>query len=116
MCVWAYQLVVGVDEGEQVITQIVRGADLLDSTACQKVLARQLGLVYPEVMHVPLLCDEAGRKLSKQNRAAAMDMSQPLCTLNHAWQALGFDAIDAPDIASFWLSGLGQWDARSGRR
>ncbi|HEY9573862.1 MAG TPA: tRNA glutamyl-Q(34) synthetase GluQRS [Pusillimonas sp.] len=113
---WAYQLVVVVDDGEQGITHIVRGADLLDSTARQRVLARQLGLVYPEVMHVPLLCDEAGRKLSKQNRAAAMDLSQPLCTLNHAWQALGFDAIDAPDIASFWLSALGQWAARFGMR
>lgn len=113
---WAYQLVVVVDDGEQGITHIVRGADLLDSTARQRVLARQLGIAYPRVMHVPLLLDEAGRKLSKQNHAAAMDLSQPMRTLNHAWEALGFKAIAAADPASFWQAAQALWTARYGLR
>lgn len=111
---WAYQLVVVVDDGEQGITHIVRGADLLDSTARQRVLARQLGISYPQVMHVPLLRDEAGRKLSKQNHAAAMDLSQPVRTLNQAWLALGFDTVDAADVPAFWQAALNQWAARYG--
>lgn len=111
---WAYQLVVVVDDGEQGITHIVRGADLLDSTARQRVLARQLGISYPQVMHVPLLRDETGRKLSKQNHAAAMDLSQPMNTLNRAWEALGFEAVDAADPPSFWQAAQRQWAARYG--
>src|SRR5690606_1905721 len=111
---WAYQMVVVVDDGEQDITHIVRGADLLDSTARQRVLARQLGISYPQVMHVPLLRDETGRKLSKQNHAAAMDLSQPMNTLNRAWEALGFEAVDAADPPSFWQAAQRQWAARYG--
>jgi glutamyl-Q tRNA(Asp) synthetase len=113
---WAYQLVVVVDDGEQGITDIVRGADLLDSTARQRVLARQLGIAYPEVMHVPLLRDDAGRKLSKQNHAAAMDISQPVHTLNRAWQALGFDKVGAADVPAFWQAAQGQWARRYGMK
>ncbi len=113
---WAYQLVVVVDDGDQGITHIVRGADLLESTARQRVLARALGLRYPEVMHVPLLCDETGRKLSKQNHAAAMDLSDPVLTLNRAWQALGFEALPVPDCRAFWAAAVGHWAARFGER
>lgn len=112
---WAYQLVVVVDDGDQGITHIVRGADLLESTARQRVLARALGLRYPEAMHVPLLCDETGRKLSKQNHAAAMDLHDPVLTLNKAWQALGFEALSVPDCAAFWDTAVERWDGRWGQ-
>ena len=111
---WAYQLVVVVDDGEQGITHIVRGADLLDSTARQRSLARRLNINYPSVLHVPLLLDEAGRKLSKQNHAAAMDITHPVDTLNLAWQALGFDALHCPDIPSFWATATQHWANRYG--
>ncbi len=111
---WAYQLVVVVDDGKQGITHIVRGADLLDSTARQRVLARRLGIACPSVMHVPLLRDAAGRKLSKQNHAAAMDITHPLPTLNKAWQALGFEALAAQDTVSFWQAALERWANRHG--
>ncbi|HUH61240.1 MAG TPA: tRNA glutamyl-Q(34) synthetase GluQRS [Candidimonas sp.] len=101
---WAYQLVVVVDDGDQGITHIVRGADLLDSTARQQLLARHLGIRYPSVMHVPLLLDDTGRKLSKQNHAAALDLANPVRTLNKAWQALGFEALAVRDIESFWTA------------
>src|SRR5690606_7498246 len=109
---WAYQLAVVVDDGGQHISHIVRGADLLESTARQRVLARALGLRYPAVMHVPLLCDERGRKLSKQNHAAAMDLRDPVRTLNKAWQALGFEALSASDCAAFWREAVPRWAAR----
>lgn len=113
---WAYQMVVVVDDGEQGITHIVRGHDLLDSTARQRMLARQLGIAYPEVMHVPLLRDGAGRKLSKQNHAAAMDLSHPLLTLGRAWQALGFDTLQAGSVEAFWTRAQEQWAHRYGLR
>ncbi len=111
---WAYQMVVVVDDGDQRITDIVRGSDLLDSTPRQRVLARALGIPYPRTMHVPLLCDENGRKLSKQNHAAAMDLTQPLSTLNKAWQALGFEALAVADVPAFWQIAQEQWARRFG--
>lgn len=111
---WAYQLVVVVDDGEQGMTHIVRGADLLDSTARQRILARHLGIDYPSVMHVPLLLDTAGRKLSKQNHAAAMDLTHPLHTLNQAWQALGFEALTSPGLPVFWETATQRWANRYG--
>lgn len=110
--IWAYQLVVVIDDGEQGITDIVRGADLLDSTARQRVLARLLGYPLPRVMHVPLMRDEMGRKLSKQNHAAAMDLTRPLQTLNLAWQGLGFEPLSAVSTTAFWAAAIPQWARR----
>ncbi len=110
--VWAYQMAVVVDDGDQGVTDIVRGTDLLDSTARQQVLARHLGIIYPRVMHVPLLLDNSGRKLSKQNHATALDLTNPVRTLNKAWQALGFSSMPETDLESFWHSAQVQWDSR----
>lgn len=109
---WAYQLVVVVDDGLQGITDIVRGTDLLDSTARQRMLARLLGYEPPRVMHVPLLYDTEGRKLSKQNHAPALDLSDPLNTLQKAWRALGFEPFAARDLEAFWAGALPYWAAR----
>jgi glutamyl-Q tRNA(Asp) synthetase len=86
---WAYQLAVVVDDAAQGITHIVRGADLTDNTARQIVLQRALGLPTPSYMHTPLVLGENGEKLSKQNGAEALDLSNPLQALNRAAQALG---------------------------
>lgn len=109
---WAYQLAVVIDDGAQGITDIVRGADLLESTAAQRVLARCLGIDYPSVMHVPLARDASGRKLSKQNHAPALDCRDPVATLNSAWRQLGFNALDAGDLDQFWRMAPRQWAAR----
>lgn len=109
---WAYQLVVVVDDGDQGITDIVRGTDLLDSTARQQILARCLHIPYPRVLHVPLLLDDAGRKLSKQNHATALNLTQPLSTLNKAWQALGFEPLTDTSVPSFWQTAQSRWAAR----
>jgi glutamyl-Q tRNA(Asp) synthetase len=85
---WAYQLAVVVDDAAQGITHIVRGADLTDNTARQIVLQHALGLPTPSYMHTPLVMGENGEKLSKQNGAEALDLSDPLQALNRAAHAL----------------------------
>ncbi|WP_353134649.1 tRNA glutamyl-Q(34) synthetase GluQRS [Limnohabitans sp.] len=88
---WAYQLTVVVDDAAQGITHIVRGADLTDNTARQIVLQHALGLPTPSYMHTPLVLGENGEKLSKQNGAEALDLSDPLLALKIAAQALSLN-------------------------
>ncbi len=85
---WAYQLAVVVDDAAQGITHIVRGADLTDNTARQIVLQHALGLSTPNYMHTPLVLGQNGEKLSKQNGAVALDLSDPLQALNRAAHVL----------------------------
>ena len=88
---WAYQLAVVVDDAEQAITDVVRGVDLLDSTPRQILLQRTLGLPTPNYLHLPLVLDEHGDKLSKSSAAMPVDAGDPLPALRRAWQALGQD-------------------------
>ena len=89
---WAYQLAVVVDDAPQRITDVVRGADLLDSTPRQVHLQRRLGVPTPRYAHLPLLRDAAGAKLSKSFGAAAVDPADPLPALRRAWAELGQEA------------------------
>ena len=69
---FAYQLAVVVDDAEQGVTDVVRGADLLDSTARQIHLQRLLGYATPRYLHIPAAVNRAGEKLSKQTGAGAV--------------------------------------------
>jgi glutamyl-Q tRNA(Asp) synthetase len=69
----AYHLAVVVDDAEQGVTTVVRGVDLLDSTAAHIHLQRALGLTTPQYYHVPIVVNEQQQKLSKQTGAAAID-------------------------------------------
>jgi len=111
---WAYQLAVVVDDAAQGITHIVRGADLTDNTARQIVLQHALGLPTPSYMHTPLVLGENGEKLSKQNGASALDLSQPLLTLQTAAQALGLHkSNDDPSIEQALAAWTKAWQVIS---
>lgn len=97
---WAYQLAVVVDDAAQGITDIVRGADLLDSTPRQILLQQALGLPTPRYIHLPLLLDGNGRKLSKSDAALPVDSARPLVTLAWLWQLLGQEPLPVSRSAS----------------
>ena len=102
---WAYQLAVVVDDGEQGITDVVRGADLADNTARQIQLQRALGWPTPTYLHTPLVLGPNGEKLSKHNGAAPLDTSDALAALNAAAKALGLQPQQAtvPDALAAWV-------------
>jgi glutamyl-Q tRNA(Asp) synthetase len=114
---WAYQLAVVVDDAAQGITHVVRGEDLADNTARQIVLQRALGLPTPQYLHTPLVLGDNGEKLSKQNGAKALDLSDPLAALNPAALALGLSALPSntpiPQALSLWCT---DWTSRWGAR
>lgn len=86
---FAYQLAVVVDDHAQGITEIVRGADLLDNTPRQIHLQRLLGLPTPEYAHLPVVLAPDGRKLSKQTGATPIDSRRPAEALHAALVFLG---------------------------
>lgn len=93
---WAYQLAVVVDDAAQGITEVVRGADLLDSTPRQIALQRALGLPTPRYLHLPLWRDAEGRKLAKSADAAGIDALPAELVLRRCWSALGQPAEAFP--------------------
>ncbi|TBW49677.1 tRNA glutamyl-Q(34) synthetase GluQRS [Marinobacter halodurans] len=86
---YAYQLAVVVDDIDQGMTDIVRGSDLLETTAAQLKLFDWLGAPAPSYLHIPVILNATGQKLSKQTYAPALDDSRPVENLWQALQALG---------------------------
>lgn len=107
---FAYQLAVVVDDADQGIDHIVRGADLLPSTARQIFLQQRLGVPTPTYAHLPVAVDAAGDKLSKQTRAQPLNPSRPLPQLIAAARFLG---IDSPEeivtLSDFWQWAVAHW-------
>ena len=91
---FAYQLAVVVDDAAQGVTDVVRGADLLDSTARQICLQRLLGLPTPRYLHVPMAVDRRGEKLSKQSGAPAVHARDARAQLAMALAFLGQPPAD----------------------
>jgi glutamyl-Q tRNA(Asp) synthetase len=109
---YAYQLAVVVDDHAQGITDIVRGADLLDSTPRQCYLQHCLGYPQARYMHLPVAVNSQGEKLSKQTLAIAVSARQPVTLLNTALTFLGQSAIetnDVDDLTNFWPQAIHQW-------
>lgn len=112
---WAYQLAVVVDDAAQGVTDIVRGADLIDSTARQIYLQQLLHVPTPSYMHVPLLPGADGEKLSKQNGAAPLDLNKPLAELIGCARFLGLESGISPttnSIEAFWPQAIAAWERR----
>ncbi|WP_148861559.1 tRNA glutamyl-Q(34) synthetase GluQRS [Marinobacter fonticola] len=86
---YAYQLAVVVDDIDQRMTDIVRGSDLLETTPAQLNLAHLLGAQSPRYLHIPVIVNADGQKLSKQTHAPALNDRQPSTNLCRALAALG---------------------------
>lgn len=109
---WAYQLAVVVDDAEQGVTDVVRGADLLDSTGRQRLLQQALGLPHPTMLHVPLVLDAAGDKLAKSTGATPLHLAAPLPALHAAARHLGIAIEPASSVERFWERATAAWARR----
>lgn len=103
---WAYQLAVVVDDAAQGISHVVRGEDLAGNTPRQILLQQALGLPTPRYRHTPLVLGMNGEKLSKQNGAQALDLADPVSTLNRAAARLSLPAAagGVADVLQRWTA------------
>jgi glutamyl-Q tRNA(Asp) synthetase len=110
--VYAYQLAVVVDDAEQGITDVVRGADLLASTPRQIYIQRILGLPQPRYAHLPVAVNARGEKLSKQTLALPVDAAQPLPALMAALSFLGQRpprGLERATVRELWAWAIENW-------
>ena len=108
----AYQLAVVLDDAFQGVTEVVRGADLLDSTPRQIYLQQRLEYPQPGYLHLPLMLDEHGRKLGKSEGAAALNPDRPAKSLCTALQHLGQQppsGLANAAIADIWQWAMENW-------
>jgi glutamyl-Q tRNA(Asp) synthetase len=110
--IFAYQLAVVVDDAFQGITHVVRGEDLADNTPRQIHLQRLMGLPQPVYLHTPLVMGIDGHKLSKQNGAIALDVSDPVAALQKAAAVLQLPRIEALSVSEWLTAATRAWAAR----
>lgn len=108
---FSYQLANVVDDGVDGITEVVRGADLLDNTPRQIQLAQALGFKLPAYLHVPVAMNKDGQKLAKQTHARPLSNALALENLLQAWQFLGQEKLNLQGnrIPEFWDKALSHW-------
>lgn len=109
---FAYQLAVVVDDAAQGINSVVRGADLLDSTARQIWLQQRLGVATPDYAHLPVATNAAGEKLSKQTLAAAVSPQAGSPLLAAALRFLGQEVpagVAQAPLGDFWPWAIAEW-------
>ena len=111
---WTYQLAVVVDDALQGVTHIVRGADLLHSTARQIYIQSLLHAPTPSYLHVPVVTNTLGEKLSKQTGAEKLDLTQPIEILLTAARGLGLklEEQSVRSVEHFWQQAIPAWAAR----
>lgn len=105
---FAYQLAVVVDDHDSCVTDIVRGADLIDNTPRQLAIYHALGWNEPRYMHIPLVLNERHEKLSKQAGARPLGCDL-MRELNQAWIHLGFEPINVRNFSDFYSQASLQW-------
>jgi glutamyl-Q tRNA(Asp) synthetase len=110
--IFAYQLAVVVDDAFQGITHVVRGEDLADNTPRQIHLQRLMGLPQPMYLHTPLVMGIDGHKLSKQNGAIALDVTDPVAALQKAAAVLQLPRIEALSVSEWLSAATRAWAAR----
>lgn len=113
---YAYQLAVVVDDAEQSITDVVRGADLLASTPRQIALQHALGYVTPTYLHVPVVTGPDGLKLSKSAGAFDINDAIPAVLLWHALQFLGQrlpEELRQESVTRLWQVAQQQWEEQA---
>ncbi len=109
---FAYQLAVVVDDHDLGVTDIVRGADLLDSTARQIHLQQLLGFATPLYLHIPVVVNNEGQKLSKQTLAPAINSGQAIKQLNDCLRFLRQPRQENAESAQQLLDrAVQQWQA-----
>lgn len=112
---YAFHLASAVDDGEQGITDVVRGADLLESSARQIHVLHLLGLPAPRYVHLPVAVDSKGEKLSKQTGAAPVDTTRAMAVLQAVWEFLNQGKraeLEGATVREFWDQGIAKWDLR----
>ncbi len=112
----AYVLAVVVDDAEQGVTHVVRGADLLDDTPRQIYLQRTLGLPMPSYAHVPLITEPDGNKLAKSRRSVGLDASRVAPVLLDVFGLLGLRppaALKAEKLIELWRWAIRNWDSQT---
>ncbi|WP_417657908.1 tRNA glutamyl-Q(34) synthetase GluQRS [Pseudidiomarina aestuarii] len=109
---FTYQLAVVVDDIEQQVTDIVRGADLLTATSWQLTLWNTLAGRQPKLAHVPVALDPQGRKLSKQNHAPALQSNQCLAQLQQAAEFLGLGWLEATTKERLLEQAIRAWQTK----
>ena len=113
--VFAYLLAVVVDDAEQGVTHIVRGADLLDNTPRQIYLQERLTLPRPAYAHVPVLTEPDDSKLAKSRRSVSLDPATALPQLLSVFSMLGLKvppALARGSLAEAWDWAIGNWDIK----
>jgi glutamyl-tRNA synthetase len=110
---WAYQLAVVIDDGLMGITEVVRGRDLLLSSPQQMYVAELLGFPQSRFIHLPLLCNDAGQRLSKRDRSMDMGSLRERYTAKEIIGKLAFLAGISPHstpVTAKELIPLFSWD------
>lgn len=111
---FAYQLAVVVDDAAEAITDVVRGADLLDSTARQIYLQQLLNLATPRYLHIPVATNAAGQKLSKQTLAPGISAAECMHVITSALQFLGqANPLPAAAVAPLLAAAVKNWNVRA---
>ncbi len=111
---WAYQLAVVADDLFQGVTHIVRGEDLIDNTPRQIQLREALSGAPFQYLHLPLVLNSNGEKLSKQQGAAPLNPDDLHGEIDRAWRHLGFPSLGADSIDAFWRAAVPLWAERFG--